>query len=70
MLVRAAGNGADAAAAMMDDEEDEESKSLSEILHENAFAIEIVLYLIFLILFTAYAVGAGGVSIAPLDDVQ
>ncbi|MGB1605473.1 MAG: hypothetical protein ACPIOQ_72750, partial [Promethearchaeia archaeon] len=50
-----------AAAPHLDDEEEfEESKTLLRILEDNAFAIEAGLYLVFLILFTVYAVGVQG----------
>ncbi len=45
-----------------DDEDDEDPKSFAELVEENAFAIETFLYLIFLVLFTSYAVLAQGSS--------
>jgi hypothetical protein len=45
-----------------DDEDDEDHKSFAELVEENAFAIETFLYLLFLVLFTSYAVLAQGSS--------
>jgi len=46
---------------MLDDEDDDEDpKSFAELVEENAFAIETSLYLLFLVLFTCYAVLAQG----------
>ena len=45
-----------------DDEDDEDHKSFAELVEENAFAIETFLYLLFLVLFTSYAVLAHGSS--------
>ena len=60
-LAGALSNDDQAAAPHLDDEEEfEESKTLLRILEDNAFAIEAGLYLVFLILFTVYAVGVQG----------
>jgi hypothetical protein len=49
-----------------DDEDDEDHKSFAELVEENAFAIETFLYLLFLVLFTSYAVLAHGSSFSCL----
>ena len=46
-----------------DEDDDEDPKSFAELVEENAFAIETFLYLLFLVLFTCYAVLAQGVLV-------